>query len=53
MNKEPKKFPLTDFISQRKEPKKIPLKPVYDKEIIGDENIETNNQEGLRKLETK
>lgn len=51
MNKEPRKFPLTDFISQRKEPKKIPLKPI--KEIIGDENIETNNQEGLRKLETK
>ena len=51
MNKEPRKFPLTDFISQRKEPKKIPLKPI--KEIICDENIETNNQEGLRKLETK
>lgn len=32
MNKEPKKFPLTDFISQRKEPKKIPLKSIKENE---------------------
>ena len=32
MKKEPKKFPLTDFISQRKEPKKIPLKSTKENE---------------------
>ena len=39
MNKEPRKFPLTDFISQRKEPKKIPLKPIDNSQYEKEKNI--------------
>ena len=56
MKKEPRKFPLSDFVSERKEPKRIPLTPPLEQEIfeekIKHENIEANNQEGLRELES-
>lgn len=58
MKKEVKKFPLTDFVSSRKEPKKIPLKPSDNKQTLeieynlNHENFETNNQEGIYKLES-
>jgi hypothetical protein len=58
MKKEVKKFPLTDFVSLRKEPKKIPLKPSDHKQTLeteyslNHENFETNDKEGLHKLES-
>lgn len=58
MSKEIRKFPLTDFVSSRKEPKRIPLKcsetnkeKTLD-EDLDHENFETNNQEGIYKLES-
>lgn len=50
MNKEPRKIPLSDFISKRKEPKRIPLRT---EKSLEHENLEKDREEGLCELESQ
>jgi len=62
MKKEPKKIPLSDFVSQRKEPTRIPLKSsdcsdcsnknCCKKKKLGNENNQTDDKEGLFPLDS-